>query len=622
MPEITMSPVPELTDPTLRMIAERVARQAELAVEKVAASFSQPADFPLAFDPNSLERFLAARFAALPEIRKQAASARAITRIQASAEERAARLNDLAQIDLSSAAGIDAQVEALPFPDALRFSPERLESLRSSLSPAPAVLMRQMTANLEFRIHRVACVDETDGFLGSEAGSDEIDLGGMIVDESGDTEQLAAFRVRSDFDDGEQEIYSPPKVFALFDLTEGTDFPKSYFVTLVLAETDMGGLPDFVSKLVTWAKEKVSAAIGTAIGSIIGASGGPIGAAIGAAVGAIVGWVFDALVEIWEDDIFKPAILSTTFPSLAARWNGDSVVSPQNTVTFKGHGGEYQVTYDWRIVAPPIVAAKTVLYAVHENGDLLWYRHEGRDQGTADWVGGNRVGNGWRFRHVFGGGDGIIYAVTDMRLDPTNGRWIGGRLLWYRHEGRNDGTGAWAGASGRQVGKGWNFKHVFAGDNGVIYAIQDNGDLLWYRHDGRADGSGAWAAGGTGQKVGNSWNFRHVFSGGDGVIYAIKELGLDPTTGRRTGGDLLWYRHDGYADGRAAWAAQSGKTVGKSWHFKQVFSAGDGIIYAVQDNGDLLWYRHDGRADGSPAFAAGSGTKVGSGWSFKQVLAG
>lgn len=32
---------------------------------------------------------------------------------------------------------------------------------------------------------------------------------------------------------------------------------------------------------------------------------------------------------------------------------------------------------------------------------------------------------------------------------------------------------------------------------------------------------------------------------------------------------------------------------------KQVFSGGDGIIYALMDNGDLLWYRHDGRTDGT-----------------------
>jgi hypothetical protein len=93
----------------------------------------------------------------------------------------------------------------------------------------------------------------------------------------------------------------------------------------------------------------------------------------------------------------------------------------------------------------------------------------------------------WNFKQVFSGGEGVIYAVADN-----------GDLLWYRHDGRGDGSSAWAG-EGRKVGSGWNFKQVFSGGEGVIYAVTDNGDLLWYRHDGRGDGSSAWA--GEGRKV-------------------------------------------------------------------------------------------------------------------------
>ena len=71
------------------------------------------------------------------------------------------------------------------------------------------------------------------------------------------------------------------------------------------------------------------------------------------------------------------------------------------------------------------------------------------------------------------------------------------------------------------------------GPGGVIYAITPEGDLLWYRHDGRADGSVRWAAN-TGMKIGAGWTFEHVFPGDAGVIYAVT---------------------DGYADGNATWAA-------------------------------------------------------------------
>ena len=110
---------------------------------------------------------------------------------------------------------------------------------------------------------------------------------------------------------------------------------------------------------------------------------------------------------------------------------------------------------------------------------------------------------------------------------------------------------------------------------GVIYVIADNGDLLWYRHDGFDDGSFRWAFN-EGKKVGNGWNgLCTVFSGGAGVIYAIQEASIDPRTGQRTGGDLMWYRHDLFPTVGSAyftWEFNEGKKVGSGWNFKQVFS--------------------------------------------------
>jgi hypothetical protein len=125
------------------------------------------------------------------------------------------------------------------------------------------------------------------------------------------------------------------------------------------------------------------------------------------------------------------------------------------------------------------------------------------------------VGNGWsNFKQVFSGGDGVIYAIQNTEIDLRTGRRTGGHLLWYRHDGRGDGSFTWGPDSGNQVGSGWRgFKQVFAGGDGVIYAIQNNGDLLWYRHDGRGNGSNTWTEGSGKKVVGSGWNFLHVFSG-------------------------------------------------------------------------------------------------------------
>ena len=43
--------------------------------------------------------------------------------------------------------------------------------------------------------------------------------------------------------------------------------------------------------------------------------------------------------------------MRTSIPSLTARWTGGRTDSPERTVTVKGHGGQYTVTYDWRLFA-------------------------------------------------------------------------------------------------------------------------------------------------------------------------------------------------------------------------------------------------------------------------------
>ena len=109
---------------------------------------------------------------------------------------------------------------------------------------------------------------------------------------------------------------------------------------------------------------------------------------------------------------------------------------------------------------------------------LLWNRHDGRADGSFKWAepeNGSRHGPGRQAR--LSGGDGLIYDID--RRD---------RLLWNRHDGRGDGSFKWAEPENRQVGTGWDVKHV---------SPAERPDLLdpwpespsWNRHDGRDDGS-------------------------------------------------------------------------------------------------------------------------------------
>lgn len=229
-------------------------------------------------------------------------------------------------------------------------------------------------------------------------------------------------------------------------------------------------------------------------------------------------------------------------------------------------------------------------------GTMLLYRFRGIADGSADWaVTGKKIGEGWSFKQVFAGDNGAIYAIQDN-----------GDLLFYRFRKIVDGAPDWA-VTNKKIGEGWNFKQVFAGDGGAIYAIQDNGDLLFYRFRGVADGSADWAV--QSKKIGEGWHYKHVFAGENGGIFAIKD-----------NGDMFFYRFRGVADGSADWAVRS-KQVGNGWNFKQVFAGDGGAIYAIQDNGDVLFYRFHGIVDGDPAWAVQS-KKIAEGWNFKHAFAG
>ncbi|HSJ68262.1 MAG TPA: tachylectin-related carbohydrate-binding protein [Anditalea sp.] len=306
------------------------------------------------------------------------------------------------------------------------------------------------------------------------------------------------------------------------------------------------------------------------------------------------------------------------------------------TAIMKSHWSDppVQISTLPSVIPPPIQI--TPIYSVNNNGDLLWYRHEVLHDGSFHWPSkeGKKVGSGWKdFSKIFGGNDGVIYAVKVSSINMITGRPTGGDLLWYRHTGWINGTFFWASPDAKKltirmnsafISQKWNsFPFLFSGGNGTLYTVANNGDLFWYLHKGWRDGTSSWDSQ-EGRKVGSGWNnFSKIFSGGNGVIYAIQKSTVDMRTGRRTGGNLLWYRHDGRNTGTWDWASNSGNKVGNNWsRFVNVFSGGNGIIYAIDENGNLLCYRHLGWFEGTFSWSPNSGEKIGHGWKFQHVFTG
>lgn len=283
-------------------------------------------------------------------------------------------------------------------------------------------------------------------------------------------------------------------------------------------------------------------------------------------------------------------------------WSDDDRLG--RLTVYENHQGGFR----YQIVSNPLEGdIYVVVYSVEDifpttiPAALLWYKHDGYQNGVQGVRGPLQVGTGWAdFKSVFATDNGIIYGIkTD------------GKLIWYRQPAYQTAAGGFRGPL--QAGTGWGgFKSVFATSNGVIYAIQEDGKLRWYKHDGYLNGTPNFASPVGGKEVGTGWGvFNSVFATSNGVIYAIQ-----------TDGKLRWYKHNGYLNGTPNFAAPiGGAEIGVGWgDFKFVFSTGNGIIYAIQADGSLLWFFHQGWMDGSNRWVGP--IHIGFGWhTFKAVFA-
>ena len=184
-------------------------------------------------------------------------------------------------------------------------------------------------------------------------------------------------------------------------------------------------------------------------------------------------------------------------------------------------------------------------------------------------------------------------------------RGASGNLLWYK-DLAPDGTDELAPNNGAVIGTGWDkFTQVLSGGDGVLYAIDRDGNLRWYKDthrdgtlmDGHVPNQGA--------TIGILWgSFTQVFSGGNGVLYAIDVQG-----------DLHWYK-DTHRDGTQMdrHVPNQGAIIGVGWdRFTTVFSTGNGVIFARNPAGYLFWYK-DLSQHGTSDWDPGSSTRVGSGF--------
>jgi hypothetical protein len=134
-----------------------------------------------------------------------------------------------------------------------------------------------------------------------------------------------------------------------------------------------------------------------------------------------------------------------------------------------------QVGEGWSTPLNIVPGGASTIYVVRPNGYLDWFRHDGYLSGKADWQGPITSGEGWNNDQVIPMGNGVLYTLSKN-----------GTLRWNKHKTYKtgfDNYGDWVQPS-LDVMTGWNqYKIVFGGGDGVFYAVTKEGKLLWFRHN-------------------------------------------------------------------------------------------------------------------------------------------
>jgi hypothetical protein len=210
-----------------------------------------------------------------------------------------------------------------------------------AVRPTGIFVPQQSSSRLEFRIHSVKCLDETGAQ--NMFGSDEIWLGATAVDTAGKTHKLDMFKLHGDFDKGEIKRFDPPKSLFQFDLRNGAEFPKSYFVTLLMVEKDSNNATNILNKLFDATRAQVGAHI-----AVAKTGSGIVGDVLGKSIEKIASGVFGTIGKFLGDDALPPHNETIVISSAAHRFKNGKQEQP-DVALLKGQGGKYQVNFDWRI---------------------------------------------------------------------------------------------------------------------------------------------------------------------------------------------------------------------------------------------------------------------------------
>lgn len=377
--------------PVKDVLSAEAQELGDLLVHKARHALAQAAANPKeSFHPRSLQAASARVLQRASPKRRERAHDRATKLLSAPPAARAEQFGAYANASIAAA-------KVTPAPDVqltklVRKLRDRHAGKKADPQPKPAPSYRR----IEFQLNGVDCIDATHG----EWESDELLLGGHLVEPGGNIVSIKQWKVSDDFDDGETRQYDytfcknlGPTENALTDYFReagycphgGPDdlhrgrtlasskldgpWPGTWTLVMMAGEQDSGGFGDLLRDAykamrseIDDALEAAGVALGTAAGSLIPIPG--IGSLIGAAVGYALSKLVELFVQLFDNpddfvgartwnvslhDAHRSTIEALADAPLSAPkgvW-----ASPMRTMTMRGDGSHYELRLHWRAFA-------------------------------------------------------------------------------------------------------------------------------------------------------------------------------------------------------------------------------------------------------------------------------
>lgn len=258
--------------------------------------------------------------------------------------------------------------------------PPPLPATKRLLGSTVTVADELLGVNLAVELTHLACLQATAG-----GGDDEIRLGGVLVDPTGNVTQLPLLDL-GDFHAGViKNNGGAGWQLASAESHAALGFPQRWSVVLVVSERDNGGFPEFLADLLDRLKQAivervsalVSAGAAAALGGALGtAAGGALGAYVGFILGEVISGVVDLIKGWWQDDQLRPWAVEVVAES---PFEDRQQLEP---VQFSGFGGRYAGVLDCRLqwrAAPAAMALAGAGLAVGDERLDVFTRTRGQE---------------------------------------------------------------------------------------------------------------------------------------------------------------------------------------------------------------------------------------------------